>query len=427
MTSFSIIAALLLLAALFLVIRPLIRDPEKNTVEREQINLDIYKQRLAELDNDLEEGQIEQHEFTAAQQDLEKQLIVDVPEQTQEKNINNQRSQVSLISLLIAVPALAIGLYLYLGNPEAINHDASQMQAANPHEGAVKTDKPTPSVAEMIAKIKQRLEQNPNDAKGWNLLARSYMHTKNFTGAQQALEKLTELVTDDPSIWANYADVTAVNQKGDLSGKPYEFTKRALSLEPKHPKALWLAGTYHFQKKSYDKAVRFWGILKDQLPPESKDAEMINASIADAQKRQGIEPSSTQASSKPVVAPQAQASAATTGVSISGQVKLSEQLKDKVSQNDTVFVYARAASGPRMPLAVVRKQVKDLPFEFKLDDSMAMMPQMKLSAFNKVVVSARISKSGNAITQSGDLISNQPAIDLPTQSAIELKIENVAP
>lgn len=420
MISFSIIVALMLLAALVLVIRPLVKAPEDQQVEQEQVNLDIYQQKLAELETDLAEGQIEQQEYTAAQQDLEKQLIVDIPEQDAGGNIDNRRSQASLITLVIALPASALGLYLYLGTPTAINSVATQTQAASPHTGAVKPDQPMPSVAEMIVKIKQRLQENPEDAKGWNLLARSYMHTQQFEEAEQALEKLTTLVTDDPNIWANYADVAAVNQKGSLNGKPYELTKRALALEPKHPKALWLAGTYHYQQQSYDKAIRFWEILQGLLPPESKDADMINNSIVDARKQLGIVPTDQQPSAAPMAA-------AATSASVSGQVSLAAQLNDKVSPDDTVFVYARAASGPRMPLAVVKKQVKDLPFEFTLDDSMAMMPQMKLSNFESVVISARISKSGNAMTQSGDLVSNQPQVEVKGKPTVNLEIQQQVP
>lgn len=246
------------------------------------------------------------------------------------------------------------------------------------------------------------------------------MHVQQFDKAEHALEKLTQLVQDDPSIWANYADVAAVNQKGSLEGKPYEYTKRALSLEPKHPKALWLAGTYHFQRQSYDKAVRFWTILQKEMPADSKSLEMINASLADARQKAGMEPVDQQAQQQ--AAPQA-----TNGAVINGQVSVASSLKDKVSPEDTVFVYARAASGPRMPLAIVRKQVKDLPFDFKLDDSMAMMPQMKLSNFDKVVVSARISKSGDAMTQSGDYISNQPEIMLTTETPLKLEINKQVP
>ncbi len=420
MISFAILAALMLLIAIGLLVRPLLRAQQDSTVERQQVNLEIYKQRMTELDNDLAEGQIEQQEYKEAQQDLEKQLIVDIPEQDQQQT-NTQRSQASLISVLIVVPALAIGLYLHLGNPESLDIDTSARHAAVPHEGARRpTDEPAPSVEEMITKLEQRLQKEPNDAKGLYLLSRAYMHTQQFVKAEQTLEKLTKIATNDANIWANYADVAAVNQKGSLAGKPYELTKRALAIEPRHPKALWLAGTYHFQQQSYDKAIRFWERLKQDLPPDSKDAEMLRGSIADAQQRMGIEPTEQQ-----VQQPAQTDSAA--AASISGRVTLADTLKDQVSPDDTVFVYARAASGPRMPLAIVRKQVRDLPFDFTLDDSMAMMAQMKLSNFDKVVVSARVSKSGQAITQSGDLISNQPEVGVKGNDKLSLEINSQVP
>jgi cytochrome c-type biogenesis protein CcmH len=427
MISFSILAALMLLLAIFLLLRPLMRAPQDRKVERKQVNLDIYKQRMAELDTDLAEGQIEQQEYQDAQQDLEKQLIFDIPEQEQQKT-DSRRSQVSLISIIIAIPALAIGLYLYLGSPQTIDMPTAARQAASAHEGAQPTDKPVPSVAEMIANLEQRLQQQPDDAKGLYLLSRAYMHTQQFDKAEKSLEKLTQLAANDPNIWANYADVAAVNQQGKLDGRPYEYTKRALALDAKHPKALWLAGTYHFQQQQYDKAIRFWEILKQQLPADSKDAEMLRGSISDAQKRLGIEP--TEQAQQPQQAQKEQQQAKTdsaSAASISGRVALADALQDKVSPEDTVFVYARAVSGPRMPLAIVRKQVKDLPFEFTLDDSMAMMPQMKLSNFDKVVVSARVSKTGNAMTQSGDLISNQPEVDVKVKGALSLQIQNQVP
>ncbi len=418
MISFSIIAALMLLFAIILLVRPLVSKQHDNQVERKQVNLDIYKQRMAELDNDLAEGQIEQQEYQDAQQDLEKQLIFDIPEQAQQK-IDSTRSRASLIIILFTVPALAIPLYLTLGSPQTIDMPSATRLAGSPHEGA-QTTGDAPSVSEMIIKLEKRLQEEPEDAKGWYLLSRAYMHTQQFEKAEQALQKLTQLATNDANIWANYADVVAVNQNGSLEGKPYEYAKRALAIEPKHPKALWLAGTYHFQQQQYDKAIRFWQTLQQELPVDSKDAEMIRGSIADAQKRLGIEPTEPEPTPKSAVA-------SDTKASITGRVALADSMKDKVSPEDTVFVYARALSGPRMPLAIVRKQVKDLPFEFTLDDSMAMMAQMKLSNFDQVVVSARVSKSGNAMTQSGDLISNQPEVDVKGKAELNLEIQSQVP
>ena len=423
MISFSIIAALMILGALLLIATPLLRKPADHQLERKQINLDIFKQRLAELDHELAEGLISDQEYKAAEQDLEKQLIVDIPEDKKARVLNDKGSKISLIAYIIIIPAATIGLYMYLGSPQAIDAKAMQ-QASATHQSTTTApgdDTKQLSVEEMIVKLEERLKENPEDSKGWYLLSRSYMHVQKFDKAEQAMQKLTEMVQDDPSLWANYADIAAVNQKGDLTGKPYEYTKRALSLEPKHPKALWLAGTYHFQQHEYGKAVRFWTILQKLLPADSQNLEMINASIADARQRAGVAPADTQ------TAQQQPTPSTDATVSIAGRVSVADTIKDKLSPEDTVFVYARAASGPRMPLAIVKKQVKDLPFDFKLDDSMAMMPQMKLSSFDKVVVSARISKSGNAMTQSGDYISNQPEISFPADTPITLEILQEVP
>ncbi|HEC29467.1 MAG TPA: c-type cytochrome biogenesis protein CcmI [Gammaproteobacteria bacterium] len=420
MTSFAILAAIMLLAALFTVIRPLLRKPEAEQVHISQVNLDIYNQRLTELDTDLNDNQISREEYSIAQQDLEKQLILDVPDNKSETILNNQRSTASLLTVALLIPALSVGLYLYLGSPEALNFKGPAPQSNAAHGKPAKPGQAIQSLEEMVTKLEQRLEQEPDNAQGWYLLARSYMQTRQFTKAENAYQQLARLADNDPDVWADYADIAAVNQKGSLQGRPYKFIKRALSLQPRHPKALWLAGTYHYQKKEYSTAIRFWKILLKLVPQESKDYKMIGNNIADAQKRLGIQPQSTNKQ------PEKRQPAAT-AVIIKGRVQLDKGIAGKAGPTDTVFVYARAARGPRMPLAVVRKQVKDLPFDFTLDDSMAMMPQMKLSAFDRVVISARISKSGNAITQSGDLASDNLEVNTKDKNALQLNINKIVP
>ena len=412
----------MLLLAIVLLIRPLLQTPKKESINQEALNLDLYKQHMQELDNDLANGQIEQQEYLTAQQDLEKQLIMDIPETSNEIREDKQRSPLSLAAVLVIIPVLAVVLYIYLGNPDTLDGvQTKQTNAADAHAKAGKPTKDLPSVSEMIVKLEQKVKEEPDSIQGWKLLSRSYMHTRQFKKAEIALRKLTELETNDPNSWANYADIVAVNQKGRLEGKPFEYTKRALSLQPKHPKALWLAGTYHFQQDNYKTAIRFWEILKAQLPPESTDTKMIMNSINDAKKRMGIKVET------PTTIPATSSQASTTPVSISGNVKLSKNLADKTSPTDTVFVYARAAKGPRMPLAIIKKQVKDLPFEFTLNDAMAMMPQMKLSNFERVIVTARISKSGNAITQTGDLLAQGTQVKINENKKIVLEINSIAP
>jgi len=112
--------------------------------------------------------------------------------------------------------------------------------------------------------------------------------------------------------------------------------------------------------------------------------------------------------------------------SVSGTVSLSSDIAGKATQNDTAFVFARAAKGPKMPLAVFRKQVKDLPMAFSLDDTMAMRPGLKMSGFEQVVVVARVSKSGNPMAKSGDLEGSSGAVK-PGAKGLKIVIDSVVP
>jgi len=418
MLSFYYFAALMLAAGIWLLARPLTRAPKSSYIENKQVNLDIYKQHVIELQSDLDNNLISQDEFDVAQKDLEKQLINDIPEQESAKPEQKAVSKNDLIMAIFLVPALAIGIYLHLGTPDAIETTSTKNVATktSPHNGKAPATS-APSVMEMIQKFEQRLAQEPERVEDLKLLSRSYVHTKQFVKAEKIFARLTALVDNDPNLWAEYADIRGVNQKGDLSGKPYQFLQKALALKPDHMKSLWLAGTYYFQQQQFQQAIDTWQKLNALLDPASKTAQTIRNGIAQAQQKLGVP-----VTQEPAVA---NIATATTTASISGSVSLDPKLAQQAKPTDTVFVYARAASGPPMPLAVVRKQVKDLPFNFTLDDSMAMMPQMKLSAFDKVVVTARISSSGNAITASGDLISNKNEIASNHVDKLELVIDSV--
>ena len=427
MITFYTLAALMLLAGLFVVLRPLAGKARFHHIEVSEVNLQLYQQQLAELHADLENDVLSQEQFEAARHDLEQKLLADIPEQDQKDTYMVKPSRAAIISVLIGVSGLAIGLYAYLGDPRAVTEVTGTRVAANPHQGTTGTaaNPNAPSVAEMVTKLEERLQQEPDNAEGWMLLARAYMHLQEFAKAEKAFEKLVTLVKPDADILANYADVVAVNQKGRLDGKPMNLIEQALKLNPDHPKALWLAGTYYYDQKNYAQATKVWKHLRTLLPAGSEDAHMLSTSIADAQRKMGIEPEpepvqQAQAPS-PQIAQPGQASTAS-AASITGEVRISPDLVSQVSPDDTVFVFARAVSGPRMPLAVVRKQVRDLPFSFTLDDSMAMMPQMKLSNFPQVSVSARISRSGNAMPQAGDLVSEAIVADTGSNKPLALEI-----
>jgi len=272
------------------------------------------------------------------------------------------------------------------------------------------------AIEEMLARLIQRLEANPNDGQAWVMLARSYLALQRYEQANAAYAKATALVQDNPDVWADYGDALATSSGGRLAGRPAELVQRALALNPRHPKALWLAGTASFQEGDFASAVAFWERLHVLLPENSEDARIIGNNIAQARERgKEAAPAATQA--------QVPAS----GVVIKGVVRLDGKLAGKAAPTDTVFIYARASEGPTIPLAVVRKQVKDLPVAFTLDDSLAMMPALKLSNFEKVVVGARISKSGSAGRNSGDLEAVLPPIKVNSGKSLTLSINQIVP
>jgi cytochrome c-type biogenesis protein CcmH len=273
-------------------------------------------------------------------------------------------------------------------------------------------------VLAMIDKLSQRLKESPSDAEGWAMLARSYAVIGRHTDALPAYEKAVALRPEDASLLADHADALAVANKHELTGEPLAMINKALKIDPDNLKALSLAGTAAFNRKDYAGAVRHWEHIAAVAPAGSSYLPQVEANLAEARELGKLPPPAAPAASAAPV--RASGAVAVPGSTVSGTVTLAAALRDRVAPTDTVFVFARAAEGPRMPLAILRKQVKDLPLDFKLDDSQAMSPAMRLSSYSKVVVGARVSKSGNAMPQPGDLAGQTAVSDL---GASGLKIE----
>nr|HET7858471.1 tetratricopeptide repeat protein [Caldimonas sp.] len=284
----------------------------------------------------------------------------------------------------------------------------------------------------MVDQLAARLEKNPNDAKGWVMLARSYTVLGRFEQALPAYAKAVELVPDNAQILADYADTVAATKGTTNNPQTIALIDRALALDPKHPKALALSGTLAFERGDYVKAIADWQTIVDLLPPGSEFAERIRSSIADARERATAAGTALPAAASASAAVAARAPTATTTApgksaanagAVSGVVTLDPALAAQASPDDAVFVFARPAGG-RMPLAVLRKTVRDLPLSFTLDDSMAMSPAAKLSSATQVTVGARISKSGTAIAQPGDLAGETTGV-APGATGVAVRIGSV--
>jgi cytochrome c-type biogenesis protein CcmH len=323
-------------------------------------------------------------------------------------------SALLLAGLAVAVVAVAAGGYLWKGMPTApmAGAEASQAMAADgkPAPHATNADQ----MAAMTDKLAQRLKDNPEDVDGWSMLARSYSVLGKHAEALKAYEKAASLRKDDPTLLADYADSLAVNSNNSLDGEPMKLVQRALKLDPKNLKALYLAGTFAFNKKDYANAVKIWETLADAGPPGNVFVREVEPAIAEARNLAGLPPAAKPLDAAPLGAAAAQGGAGAAGnATLSGTVTLSAALAKQAQPEDTVFVFARAAEGSRMPLAILRKQVRDLPLTFSLNDSMAMSPANALSAASgRVIVGARVSKSGNAMPQPGDLMGQSAAVNV---------------
>ncbi|MCK4586234.1 MAG: c-type cytochrome biogenesis protein CcmI, partial [Gammaproteobacteria bacterium] len=331
------------------------------------------------------------------------------------------RSAAVVITVLI--PILAVSLYNMLGAGEAGLHpkEARPNVQAEGHDG---------SLEEQIRNLQDRLQGNPDDIDSWVMLARSYYFMKQYAAASETFARASSMLQDsNPELLADYADALAMANGRNMAGRPYELVKKALAIQPRLQKALWLAGTASYQAQDYTTTLGYWKRLAAIFPKDSDNYKQMQKNIGEMQQKLGL-PIDTEimaaanASASNASAANASATAAAVGgVQVTGVVTLADALALNASIDDTLFVFARAATGPRMPLAIIRKKVKDLPLKFTLNDSMAMRPDMKLSNFQEIVIGARISKSGNAMPQSGDMEGSFGPVDIGDASGVEIIID----
>lgn len=340
-----------------------------------------------------------------------------------------QRPGAGLWAVLGAVALLvAAAGYWWTGSPEQIGQAPAgfgeQARGAGAPDGAASAPHALDSEQfnAMAERLATRLKSQPDDAAGWSMLARSYMALGRHDDALAAFKRVLELQPDDANALADYADALAVKNNRELEGEPAKLIERALKIDPDNLKALTLAGTVAFNRRDFAKAAQLWDRAAQVGAPDSPIAQQARNAAAEARELGKLPPAAAEAKAAPATA--AAAVPAGDGGAVSGTVALAPALQAKVSPEDAVFVFARPAAGSRMPLAIVRKQVKDLPFEFRLDDSLAMSPAARVSLAGQVVVGARISKSGQAMPQSGDLegLSGATAVG---SSGLKLLISSV--
>jgi cytochrome c-type biogenesis protein CcmH len=370
MISFFIPAILLLVIVLVLLLKPLMFGKGGESTSRRQMNAAIYQEELEKLAAEQAAGKIDAQEYEISHAEMRQRLFQD-SEVEDDKAIMGSTKKV-IIGLSVFIVLVSSGLYLGLG-------DAFRVAQNNQQKPMTQA-----GIEQMVADFALKMEKDPNNLKGWAMLARSYRILGRHEDAAKAYARAGNFINDDPELLAEYADVLVGVANGSFVGKPMQLIQQALKLDPNNLLALWLSGTAAFTNGNYSSAVQTWERLAKLLPPNSEEARAIATSIEEARSKGGM-----------IAAPVA------TGKSISGQVELSADLKTKLKPGDTLMVIARKP-GERMPVAVLKVPVTQFPFNFVLDDSLAMNPNMRISELPEVTIEVRISKTGMAKLESGD-------------------------
>lgn len=403
MTAFVATGALLVALALAWILPPLLRR-QKPAVASASSNAGVLRDQLAELQRDREHGLISDEQFQQAQHELERRVLEEVRPITAPASDGPIRpSRGTALFIALALPVSAALIYLQSGNPGALSPQAAALGEVTPQQ-----------VERMIEQLSARLAQTPEDADGWALLGRSQFVLQRYGEAARAYERAAALKPDDADLLADYADALASSNDRTIDDRVLALVERALKADPDQWKALAMAGTAAFDRKRYAQAIEYWQKLLKRAPPDSEFARTLQASIAEARALAG---GKAAAVSRP---------AATAEGRVEGTVRLSGSLAAKAAPEDTLFVFARAAQGSRQPLALIRAQVRDLPLEFTLSDKDAMVAARKLSSEQQVVITARVSKSSQAMPQRGDLTGSSPAVKVGA-TGVSVVIDAIVP
>lgn len=394
MSVFLVVGGLLLVGVLAALLYPLLKRQaaqREETTGQSELNLIVLREQLAEVERDIREGRISEEGGRQSREELERRVLEYTTDMPVEAHSGSRKVKLA-VALALAFPIAIGALYWTLGAPGAVV-PGKQVAAGKDGQHALSPEQ----ITAMVERLSLRLQENPNDGAGWLMLARSYAVLGRYPESAAAFGRAVSLLPPDAQNFADFADIIAMSQGKRLAGDPERLVQRALEIDPRNVKALALSGTIAFDRQDYGQAIREWQKVLALVPEDSAAAAGIQGSIRDAENRMAI--SGKQATESGKAAGDAPAVAA----KLSGTVELDPKLRSAIKPGDTLFVFARAVNGPKMPVAMLRAKADEMPINFTLDDSMAMAPQFKLSTVGQVVVGARISKSGDALARAGDL------------------------
>jgi cytochrome c-type biogenesis protein CcmH len=394
---FWFVATAMVLVALLIILPPLWRKQDNTqTDDLDQRNIKIARDRLAELKANKATGGISQDQYDEQVAELELALSDDLELVNPIVNTQTQGRWLVYV-LVIAVPVLSVTLYWTLGDYQAISRIDDPNQTAQVDQ-AGSTVPNQEAINKMVSGLAEKLKAEPNNLEGWLMLGRSYKVLERYPDAVEAFAHAYQLAGDKADVMLPYAEALALSNNSDWVGLPKELVMKVITLEPDNVTGLWFAAVANGQQGDKKAAIGFLRKLEVLLPADSPDKKQIHDIIANTESELG-NPAPDKAAPDTAAQP-----VEPSDISVAVQVSLSDGLQSDLKPEDTVFIYAQALSGPKMPLAIIRKQASELPLSVNLTDADSMLPNMKLSNFKQVRLLARISKSGNAMPQPGDLI-----------------------
>jgi len=419
MTSFIVSAVALVLMAIFFIVPTLRKKNYAFSDEYDDLNIDIAKDRLQELKVQLESGEINEQVYQQMHDELESTLALDLSnEPEQEPAPIKEKNTISPVVIALIIPLMGAGIYYQLGDFEAATGTrvaATQIPAAE--------DRQQMTIEDAVVKLEQRLAEQPENPEGWFMLAKTYMTMNQYHKAVAAYEKVISQVGEEPDVLLRYADALAMTEGGNLTGVAKPVVDKIMTLMPDNPTVLWMAGTAESQLGNHAKALTYWYRLRPMLAEEAGSLAQLDVLIKGSESQLNSTEIAGLKQAAPVIETTTVEAAVTAEIVVT--VELDPAFKDKVLATDTVFIFAKAMQGPPMPLAAVKQTVSSLPITVSLNDAMAMMPQMKLSSFEQVKISAVISKSGQPGTQAGDLFAEVSPVNVKSSEKIKLIINQV--
>jgi cytochrome c-type biogenesis protein CcmH len=365
-------------------------------------NAKVYRDQILDLDREHDSGHISDQEWQQSRDELSLRLLEDTSAVDDPAAKTEKPAIWTAVVLAVALPLGSMGMYMWVGQPEALN------------PLALKTpDQVDPKdLAKMAQTLAEKLKDKPDNLQGWVMLGRTYRTLENFDAALRAYDSALKLSADD-DLKLERIEVIAMQRQGQFEGEPWNVIREVLQRDPQHFGALLTAGSASYAEGKFADALKYWEQARKPLDANNPDLEGLESAIATVRERLGMPPAKA-------------APAAASGLNVTGQVNLSASLKSKASPNDVVFIYATPANGDRMPLAIFKTTVSQLPFNFTLDDSTAMAPDRKLSAAGEVMVKVRVTKSGNAMPQSGDLSGSLGPVKVGAKG-LKLEIKDQIP